>query len=241
MRTCGNCGLPGHNRRTCEDLPVPTKPSPKKKKALKRKKKSNRRCGVCSETDHDARNCPNKASIARKQAKANKEAERLASLAADRSESPDYVLPHMVSRGGRYWAPFGDVKWSAVIVTSTNRTWCRATRVKPTTGETVASNARVRRDELVKRLEDLSGADRPSDPPTTVFESVRAHRERTRSAGPEQDDTPEVDEDRAVTEPRVRKDMKPEQVKAMWVETMLRCGAERAEAEKAWAQLDHNW
>ena len=46
MRNCGNCGSPGHNRRTCPEGKT-TKPKAK-----------GRACGHCGELGHNKRTCP---------------------------------------------------------------------------------------------------------------------------------------------------------------------------------------
>lgn len=60
MRKCGNCGQPGHNRRTCPDLQVEeveeevVEVVPEKPKRKKRKKQI---CSVCYDEEHTKKNC----------------------------------------------------------------------------------------------------------------------------------------------------------------------------------------
>lgn len=188
MRACGNCGETGHNRRTCKKGKKEQQVRPKKKRSLaktktrRKKKKKARKCGLCEEPGHDARNCPNKAAVTRRRNKAAKEAAERAEAEKALSEKPYLVLPHMVRPGGNFWAPFGDKGWSAVTINSVSRLWCKATRVKPTTGDVVTTGSKVRRDELVRRNPDMDGRDKPTEPASVVFKSVRDLREKERLA-----------------------------------------------------------
>jgi len=63
MRKCGNCGEPGHNRRTCPELEVIEEVEQEEEEDVvvveKPKKKRKQRCRACGEEDdHTAKNCP---------------------------------------------------------------------------------------------------------------------------------------------------------------------------------------
>ena len=64
MRKCGNCGEPGHNRRTCTQLEVIEEVEQEEEEVVvveKPKKKRKQRCRSCGEEDdHTAKNCPYK-------------------------------------------------------------------------------------------------------------------------------------------------------------------------------------
>ena len=64
MRKCGNCGEPGHNRRTCPELEVIEEVEQEEEEVVvveKPKKKRKQRCRSCGEEDdHTAKNCPYK-------------------------------------------------------------------------------------------------------------------------------------------------------------------------------------
>ena len=66
MRKCGNCGEPGHNRRTCPELEVIEEVEQDDEEVevvIKEAtpKKKTRKCRACGEKDdHTAKNCPYK-------------------------------------------------------------------------------------------------------------------------------------------------------------------------------------
>ena len=260
MRACGNCGETGHNRRTCKKGKKEQQVRSKKKRSLaktktarkkgKKKKKSARKCGVCEEPGHDARNCPNKAAVTRRRNKAEKEAAERAKTEQELAEKPYIVLPHMVRPGGNFWAPFGDKGWSAVTINSVSRLWCKATRVKPSTGGVVTTGSKVRRDELIKRNPDMEGRDKPTDPASVVFKDAREYREKERIAKEARAFEKQIADSRIVADadkkivkysdpPKTNFDLRKSWVK-FWTEE---CGYTTEQADAKWEAVptDDDW
>ena len=57
MRKCGNCGQPGHNRRTCPDLQVEEEVVEVVPEKPKKKKRKQQICSVCYDEEHTKKNC----------------------------------------------------------------------------------------------------------------------------------------------------------------------------------------
>jgi hypothetical protein len=77
-----------------------------------------------------------------------------------------------VQRGFTGWAPWGETGWSAVIVDDPGRVWSRVSRVDPRTNGPRAEEAptgKVRREKLIYRDPEKTGADRPPGVPTDYW------------------------------------------------------------------------
>jgi len=92
--------------------------------------------------------------------------------AAQKALHARWIMPWCVGQKTHAWAPWGVSGWSAVDIKGTSRTWCRANRVDPRTGETVSTSAKVRRDRLIKRDPELRGKDKPTMNPDDALPTL---------------------------------------------------------------------
>ena len=76
-----------------------------------------------------------------------------------------------IQKGSKGWTPYGKTGWSAIVVILPHYKWCEVKRVNAKTGEIVAKG-KVRRTRILSRDPELKGKDKPTQPPTAVFDGM---------------------------------------------------------------------
>ena len=89
----------------------------------------------------------------------------------------DPIHSRLIAEGTDYWASWGSKGWTAVKVLQVKSKYAIVQRMDPLTNEVTTAEARVRLDEMVKRIPELGGTDKPVDGPAEVFASVRRARD----------------------------------------------------------------
>ena len=86
------------------------------------------------------------------------------------------IPPYLVDEGAHYWASWGNKGWTAVRVSQVKTKYAVVQRLNPLTNEVMTERARVKLDELVKRIPSMLGEDKPTTSPGAVFARVRLDR-----------------------------------------------------------------
>lgn len=89
----------------------------------------------------------------------------------------DPIHSRLIAEGADYWASWGSKGWTAVKVLQVKSKYAIVQRMDPLTNEVTTAEARVRLDEMVKRIPELSGTDKPGTGPADVFAKVRRARD----------------------------------------------------------------
>ena len=89
----------------------------------------------------------------------------------------DPIHSRLIAEGADYWASWGSKGWTAVKVLQVKSKYAIVQRIDPLTNEVTTAEARVRLDEMVKRIPELGGTDKPVTGPADVFARVRRVRD----------------------------------------------------------------
>lgn len=137
--------------------------------------------------------------------------------------------PFQVQAGFTGWAPWGDNRWSAVVVEDPGRIWSRVLRVDPKTnaarvGLAEAPAGKVRRERLIYRDPEKAGADRPPGVPTDYW-----------APAPEEADEPEpVAERPTMQEDQPKHRISVEELHLLFDELCLKHGLDTSVTTNDW-------